>query len=62
MSYLIGTAVCGWVIVTLYLRLANEWSRKDRNLSLIAGQMVFLLALVGLGITGVLLWWGTRTL
>ena len=62
MSYLIGTAVCGWVIVILYPRLVNELGKQNRNLALVVGQTIFLLAVVGLGLAGILLWWDTRVL
>ena len=62
LHFLIGTAVCGAMFVVLYTRLANEWSKKDRNLTLIVGQLIFLLALAGLGLAGIALWWGARSL
>jgi len=62
LSFLIGTAVCGGMFIVLYSRFVNEWGKKDRNLALISGQIIFLLALAGLGLTGILLWWGARSL
>ena len=62
LHFLIGTAVCGAMFVVLYTRLANEWSKKDRNLTLIAGQIIFLLAVAGLALGGILLWWDARSL
>ena len=62
LHFLVGTAVCGAMFVVLYSRLASEWSKKDRNLTLIVGQLIFLLALAGLGLAGILLWWGARSL
>jgi hypothetical protein len=57
LHFLIGTAVCGAMFVVLYSRLLNEWSKKDRNLTLIVGQIMFLLALSGLALAGIFLWW-----
>ena len=62
LSFLIGTAICGGMFIVLYSRFVNEWSKEDRNLTLIVGQIIFLLALVGLGLAGILLWWGARSL
>ena len=62
LSFLIGTAICGGMFIVLYSRFANEWGRKDRNFALIAGQIIFLFALAGLGLAGILLWWGARSL
>ena len=62
LSFLIGTAICGGMFIVLYSRFVNEWSKKDRNLTLIAGQIIFLLALAGLGLAGNLLWGRPRSL
>ena len=62
LSFLIGTALCGGMFIVLYSRFMNEWGKKDRNIALIAGQIIFLLALAGLGLAGILLWWGARSL
>ena len=62
LSFLIGTTICGGMFIVLYSRFVNEWSKEDRNLTLIVGQIIFLLALVGLGLAGILLWWGARSL
>ena len=62
LSFLIGTAICGGMFIVLYSRFGNEWSKKDRNLTLIVGQLIFLLAVAGLGLAGILLWWGARSL
>ena len=62
LHFLIGTAVCGSMFIILYSRLANELSKKDRNPTLIAGQIVFLVALAGLALAGIALWWGARLL
>ena len=62
MHFLIGTVVCGAMFVVFYSRFVNEWSKKDRNFTLIAGQIIFLLLLAGLGLVGILLWWGARSL
>ena len=50
------------MFIVLYSRFVNEWGKKDRNLAVIAGQIIFLLALTGLGLAGILLWWGARSL
>jgi hypothetical protein len=60
LHFLVGTAVCGAMFVVLYSRLVNEWNRKNRNLAMISGQIIFLFALAGLGLVGILLWWGAR--
>ena len=60
-QFLIGTALCGGMFIVLYSRFVNEWNKKDRNLTLIAGQVIFLLALAGLGLAGILLWWGAKS-
>jgi hypothetical protein len=62
LSFLIGTAICGGMFIVLYSRFVNEWGKKNRSLALIAGQIIFLLTLVGLGLAGILLWWGARSL
>ena len=62
LSFLIGTAICGGMFIVLYFRFVNEWGKKDRNLALIAGQIIFLLALAGLGLAGILLWCGAKSL
>ena len=62
LHFLIGTALCGGMFTVLYSRFGNEWSKKDRNLTLIVGQLIFLLALAGLGLAGIALWWGARSL
>ena len=62
LHFLIGTAVCGAMFVVLYSRLSNEWGKKSRNLTLIAGQIIFLLVVAGLALAGILLWWGARSL
>ena len=62
LSFLIGTALCGGMIIVLYSRFMNEWGKKDRNIALIAGEIILLLALAGLGLAGFLLWWGARSL
>ena len=62
LHFLIGTTLCGGMFIVLYFRFGNEWSKKDRNLTLIVGQLIFLLALAGLGLAGILLWWGARSL
>ena len=62
LHFLIGTALCGGMFIVLYSRFVNEWGKKDRNLTLIVGQLIFLLALAGLGLAGILLWWGARSL
>ena len=62
LSFLIGTAICGGMFIVLYSRFVNEWGKKNSNLDLIAGQIIFLLALAGLGLVGILLWWGARSL
>ena len=62
LSFLIGTAICGGMFIVLYSRFVNEWGKKDRNLALIAGQIIFLLAVAGLALAGILLWWGARSL
>ena len=62
LSFLLGTAICGGMFIVLYSRFGNEWSKKDKNLTLIVGQLIFLLALAGLGLAGILLWWGARSL
>ena len=62
LSFLIGTAICGGMFIVIYSRFVNEWGKKDRNLALIAGQIIFLLVLAGLGLAGILLWWGPRSL
>ena len=62
LHFLIGTVLCGGMLIVLYYRFGDEWSKKDRNLTLIAGQLIFLLALVGLGLAGIALWWGARSL
>ena len=62
LQFLIGTALCGGMFIVLYSRFGNEWSKKDRNLTLIVGQLIFLLALAGLGLAGIALWWGARSL
>ena len=62
LHFLIGTALCGGMFIVLYSRFGDEWSKKDRNLTLIVGQLIFLLALAGLGLAGILLWWGARPL
>jgi hypothetical protein len=60
-QFLIGTALCGGMFIVLYSRFVNEWNKKDRNLTLITGQLIFLLALAGLGLAGILLWWGAKS-
>ena len=50
------------MFIVLYSRFASEWNKKDRNLALIAGQMIFLLELAGLALAGILLWWNARSL
>ena len=62
LHFLIGTAVCGAMFVVLYSRLSNERSKKSRIRTLIAGQIVFLVALAGLALAGIALWWGARLL
>ena len=62
LSFLIGTAICGGMFIVLYSRFTNELSKKDRNSTLIAGQIVFLVALAGLALAGIALWWGARLL
>ena len=62
LQFLIGTALCGGMFIVLYSRFGNEWSKKDRNLTLIVGQLIFLLALAGLGLAGIALWWDARSL
>ena len=60
--FLIGTALCGGMFIGLYSRFGNEWRKKDRNFTVIIGQLIILLALAGLGLAGILLWWGARSL
>ena len=55
LHFLIGTALCGGMFIALYSRFGNEWSKKDRNLTLIVGQLIFVLALAGLGLAGIAL-------
>ena len=50
LHFLIGTAVRGAMFIVLYSRLSNEWSKKSRNLTLIAGQIIFLLAVAWLAL------------
>ena len=61
LHFLIGTALCGGMFIVLYSRFGNEWSKKDRSLTLIVGQLIFLLALAGLGLAGIALWWSARS-
>ena len=62
LSLLIGTAICGGMFIVLYSRFTNELRKKDRNPTLIAGQIVFLVALAGLALAGITLWWGAKWL
>ena len=62
LQFLIGATISGGMIIFFSSRLMSELSKSNKNWTLIIGQVIFVLGLIGLTLVGIFLWFNTTAL